>query len=104
MFTGHPTLNGASTSMTATFSSTPVAGNLTASVLVTGIASPSSTVQVATVVPVVTTSTANLADNANTLYLFGSSFDPTPGNNTVTFNDGAAGTVIGQTRRCWRWS
>ena len=90
----HPTLNGSA--MTATFASTPVAGKLTASVAVTsGSVYTSSTVQVATVVPVVTASTATLADNASTLYIFGSSFDPTPGNNTVTFNDGAVGTVIG---------
>ena len=48
-------------------------------------------VQVATVVPVVTSSTASLAINATTITINGYGFDPTAAHNTVTFNNGAVG-------------
>ncbi len=35
----------------------------------------------------------HLAANATTITINGFGFDPTAGNNTVTFNDGAVGTV-----------
>src|SRR5581483_2748498 len=51
-------------------------------------------VQVATVIPVITSTIANLAANATTIIINGYGFDSgTPGNNVVTFNDGAVGTV-----------
>ncbi len=54
-------------------------------------------VQVATVTPVVTSSTASLAANATTFTINGFGFDPTAANNTVVFNDGAVGTVTAAT-------
>jgi hypothetical protein len=45
-------------------------------------------------VPVVTMNNGNVANNAATITINGSGFDTTlPGNNTVTFNLGATGTV-----------
>ena len=38
-------------------------------------------------------SVANLAANATTVTITGLAFDPIAANNTVVFNDGAAGTV-----------
>src|SRR5207244_1443444 len=77
------------TSVTVAFATTPAtAGNLPAVVTTDGVSSGAA-VQVATVTPVVTSSTANLAANATTLTINGRGFDPTAGNNTVTFNDGA---------------
>ena len=57
---------------------------LTASVTVDGSAAARS-VQVATVVPVVTASTASLAVNATTLVIHGFGFSTTAANDTVTF-------------------
>ena len=51
----------------------------------------------ATVPPVVTESTADLAANATMLTIDGFGFDATAGNNTVVFNDGAVGTVTAAT-------
>src|SRR5262249_42719049 len=42
---------------------------------------------------VVTASTANLARNATQITINGAGFDPTATNNTVTFSNGAVGTV-----------
>lgn len=48
--------------------------------------------------PVVTPDASNLAANATTLTIAGSNFDSvTPGNNVVTFNNGATGTVTAAT-------
>jgi hypothetical protein len=73
------------------------AGNLTANVVTDG--ASSGPVQVATVIPVVLPNAGyRLPANANTVTINGSGFDAsTPGNNTVLFNDGANGTVIGAT-------
>ena len=46
--------------------------------------------------PVVTSSTANLAANANTITISGFGFDATASHNTVAFNDGAVGSVTWQ--------
>ena len=54
-------------------------------------------VQVATVTPVVTSSTASLAINATTVTISGSGFDPVAANNTVVMNNGAIGTVTSAT-------
>ncbi len=88
---------GTVTSATATtlevsFSTRPRAGNLTAQISVNGI-SNGSAVQVASVTSVVTSSTANLAANANTITITGCGFDTTAGNNSVTFNNGGVGSV-----------
>ncbi len=80
------------------------AGSLTASVQ-TGSDSSGTAVQVATVTPVVTSSTASLAANATTVTINGFGFDGTASHNTVTFNDGAVGTVIvgvARLRSPWR--
>ena len=74
-----------STSLTVEFSTDPTtAGNLTAVVTSNGVSSGAA-VQVATVEPVVTSSTSHLAANVATLTINGLGFDPTPGNNTVAF-------------------
>ena len=84
------------TTLTVNVTTKPTAGNLTA-VVTTGGVSSGTAVQVATVTPVVTSSTANLAANATSLTINGYGFDTTAGHNTVTFNDGAAGTVTAAT-------
>ncbi len=85
------------TSLTVTFSTRPAsAGPLTAIVTSNGLSSGDA-VQVATITPVVTKATSNLAADATTLMIDGFGFDPTAENNTVTFNDGAVGTVTAAT-------
>src|SRR6185437_8640786 len=85
------------TSLTVTFSTAPTSsGNLTAVVTTDGVSSGAA-IQVATVKPVVTSSTVNLAADATTMTINGFGFDTTPGNNTIVFNDGAAGTVSAAT-------
>jgi hypothetical protein len=92
------TVTGASaTSLTVTFSSAPTAGALTAIVTAYG-ESSGTAVEVASVSPVVTMSTSNLATSATTVTINGFGFDPTAANNTVVFNDGAAGTVTSATK------
>src|SRR5262249_32943163 len=49
------------------------------------------------VTPVVTSSTANLGKSATQITISGFGFDPTAAHNTVTFDDGAAGTVTAAT-------
>ncbi len=80
-----------STTLTVGFSTKPTAGNLTAVVTTDGVSSGTA-VQVATVTPLVTSASGNLAANANTVTVNGFGFDPS-GVNTVAFNDGAAGSV-----------
>ena len=89
-----------STALTVTFSILPLAlGTLSASVVSNGITSgnPFGTmVQVATIVaaPTVTFSNANIASVVTTLTILGTGFNATtPASNTVTFNNGAIGTV-----------
>ncbi len=67
-------------------------GALTASVTV-GTESSGTAVQVATVAPVVTVSTTNLAANATTLTIKGFGFSTTASSDKVTFSGGATGTV-----------
>ena len=86
-----------STSLTVTFSTKPSsAGSLTASVA-TDSESNGSPVQLATVIPVIASNSAGLAANAASITVDGFGFDPTPGNNTVTFTDGAVGTISAAT-------
>jgi hypothetical protein len=81
------------TSLTVTFSTKPAkVGSLTAIVNTDGLSSGAA-VQVATVTPVVTSSTSLLAFNAPQITINGFGFDSTSANNTVTFNDGAVGSV-----------
>jgi hypothetical protein len=47
--------------------------------------------------PTVITNTASLPANATTVVISGTGFDPQVGNDTVTFNDGAVGTVTAAT-------
>src|SRR5207244_3521612 len=68
------------------------AGNLTA-IVTTNSVSSGLAVQVATVIPVVTSDTSNLAADATTLIINGFGFDTTAGNNTVVLDSGMAGTV-----------
>jgi hypothetical protein len=73
------------------------AGSLTAIVTTDGHSSGAAvqvaTVAAAPVMPVVTMSTANINANGGTMTIFGSNFSQIPGNNLVSFNDGAIGTV-----------
>ncbi len=71
-------------------------GSLTALVEVNSI-SNGSQVQVATVVPVVTPSSATLAANAASLTIHGFGFSTTASNDKVTFNNGATGSVTSAT-------
>ncbi|HWY85141.1 MAG TPA: IPT/TIG domain-containing protein, partial [Gemmataceae bacterium] len=71
-------------------------GALSASVTVNG-ASSGSPVQVATVIPVVTPSTANLLVTDTSITISGFGFSITPANNIVTFSGGATGTVTSAT-------
>ncbi len=81
------------TSLTVAFTTPPSAvGSLTAVVTSNGSAS-GAPVQVATVIPVVSASAANLTANAASVIINGLGFDPVAANNTVLFNDGAAGSV-----------
>ena len=81
------------TSLTVTFSTQPTSlGNMTAVVTTDG-GSSGAAVQVATIIPVITVSAANLAANATTLTINGFGFDPTPGNNVLTFSGGVTGTI-----------
>jgi hypothetical protein len=79
------------TSLTVTLPADPTAGTLTATVTTNSAAS--SELQVATVTPVITSSATTLAANAATVTIAGFGFDSTNGNNVVTFNDGAVGSV-----------
>ena len=84
---------GSPDSLTVTFSTDPTtAGSLTAAVTTDGALS-GAPVQVATVIPVVTSSNTTLAANGNTLTINGYGFDPTASHDAVTFNDGAVATV-----------
>ncbi len=67
-------------------------GALNALVTVKGIASVAS-VKIATVVPIVTSSTAFIAPNSSTIIIKGFGFDSTLANNSVTFTPAAAGSV-----------
>ena len=59
--------------------------------------SSASAIQVATVIPVVTASTMSLDMNAPSLIINGFGFDPTSGNNIVSFGNGVTGTVSNAT-------
>ena len=72
-----------------------LAESLSATVTVSGLSSLA--VQVATVEPVVTFNTVNLAANATTLIIYGLGFSSTASDNTVTFSDGATGKVTSAT-------
>ena len=85
-----------STTLTINLTTLSTAGNLTAVVTTNG-ASSGTAVQVATVNPTITLNTANIALGATTLTINGTGFDTTPGNNTVSFNNGAVGTVSSAT-------
>ena len=89
--------NATANALTVTFSTKPTsAGTLTAVVKTNNIVSGSA-VQVATVIPAITSSTANLNANASTITIQGFGFDTTAGDNVVTFDKGAAGSVIAAT-------
>ena len=84
---------GTATSLTVTFSTQPTGvGSLTA-VVTTDNVSSGTAVQVATVAPAAALSTASLAANAGSIVIDGYDFDATAANDSVTFNDGAVGTV-----------
>lgn len=86
------------TSLTVSFSTPPkTAGALTALVTTNGVNSSGAAVQVATVTPVITSSTSNLAANASSITINGFGFDINAANNSITFNNGAVGTITSAT-------
>jgi hypothetical protein len=66
---------------------------LDASVTVNGVSS-GDPVQVATIAPVVSSSSAGLPANATIMVLFGVGFDPMRANDTVSFDNGVTGVVF----------
>jgi len=91
--------SASATSLTVLFSPPPSLGSLTAVVTTSG-GSSGSPVQVASVVaaPAVTSSTSSLAQNAPSIVIAGSGFDPTAAGNSVAFSPGGAqGTVSAAT-------
>src|SRR5262249_33855593 len=82
------------TTLTVTSLKGLVAGSLSASLTIAGVSSGSAT-PVATVVPVVTSSAANLPFNATSLTIHGVGFSTTASSDTVTFADGAVCSVTG---------
>jgi hypothetical protein len=91
------TVTGATpTTLTVTSLSGLTGGPLSASVSVNGVSSGPA-VQVAAVVPVVTSSTASVPDSAPTLTINGFGFDPTAAHNVVSFSGGVTGTVTSAT-------
>ncbi len=80
------------TTLTVTSLKGLIGGKLLASVSVSGVSSGAA-VQVATVSPMVTKSTASLALSATTLTIKGFGFDPTAANDKVIFSNGVTGTV-----------
>ena len=87
--TGNP-----ATAITVTLTSMPTSlGSMTATVTTDGVSSGTA-VQVATVAPAVTASTSTLAASASSaLVVNGYGFSTTPANDTVTFTNGATGTI-----------
>ena len=89
---GHVTA-ATSSQLTVVFTTHPNnVGDLTAVVTAQGVSS-GAVVQVATMTPVVKAATSNLTINATKMVIKGSGFSTTPGNDAVTFSDGATGTV-----------
>jgi len=87
-------VNSTGTAITVSFTTKPaVAGALTATVVVEGQLDALAPVTVANVTPAVASSLTPLAINATELTINGFGFDPVAGNNRVTFNNGAVGTV-----------
>jgi len=86
-----------STSLTVAFTTSPDEAGLLNAVVTSNSVSSGSAVQVATVIPEIESNTAILAANATTVLIFGYGFDTTTANNTVTFDNGAAGTVTAAT-------
>ncbi|MFO1065424.1 MAG: hypothetical protein U0892_16280 [Pirellulales bacterium] len=85
------------TALTVTITTPPTAaGPLTAIVAVGGVSSGAA-VQVATVRPVVTTNSANLSAAATSITIAGYGFSTTLASNSVTFDNGAVGTVTAAT-------
>ncbi|HSH93570.1 MAG TPA: hypothetical protein VK968_05455, partial [Roseimicrobium sp.] len=84
--------SGTATSLNISLTTLPNrVGPLLATVTADGLSS--GPMQVATVVPAVTSGSSSIGLNAATLTINGFGFDPIAANNTVTFNNGAIGTV-----------
>jgi sugar lactone lactonase YvrE len=89
--------NATTTSLTVNFTTKPTtAGSLTA-IVTTDSQNSGSAMQVATVIPVVTMMTTSVGINSTTVTINGFGFDTTANHNTITFNDGAVGTVTNAT-------
>jgi hypothetical protein len=89
-------ISATSTALTVLLSTRPSAGVLTAVATINGVSS-GAPVRVATIAPIVTLNSANVGANTSTLTINGFGFSTTAANNTVTFNNGAIGTVTNAT-------
>lgn len=94
--TGAATVTAATTTQLTVTLSGLETGPL-AAIVTSGAQTSGSAVQVATLTPVVTSSTATLAANATTVTLNGFGFSATAGNNSVAFSNGATGTLTAAT-------
>ncbi len=92
----HATLTSLTVSITSGLSSLTAGTALDASVLVDGVSSGSK-VQVATVAPVVSSSTASLPANASSITISGHGFDTNSNNDSISFDNGVSGTVSSAT-------
>ena len=89
--------SASATTLTVTFTTPPTGlGSLTATVTSAGL-STGAPVQVATLVPVVSTAMGVIGLNATTFAINGFGFDPIAANNTVILSNGAIGTVTSAT-------
>jgi hypothetical protein len=86
-----------STQLTINLTTLPTSAGVLTAVVTTGGRSSGAPVQVATVIPTVTYSSAKLAPNAATVVITGTGFSTDPTQDTVAFNLGAAGTVTSAT-------
>ncbi len=92
---GPPTA-ASTTGLGVSLPSPVTAGVLNATMTNNGISS-GAPVQVATITPVVSSSSASLAATATSVTINGFGFDTTSGNNLVSFNNGALGSVTSAT-------
>ena len=90
--------SASATTMTVTFSTKPAAGGSLTAIVTTGTVNSGSAVQVAKVIPVVNANSGlSVLANDSSIVINGIGFDTTAANNTVTFNNGATGTVSSAT-------
>ena len=85
------------TQLTVNLTTPPTTAGILTAVVTTNNVNSGTPVQVATVIPTITLNTTNQLINAATLTINGTGFSTTPGNNAVTLNNGAVGSVSSAT-------